>query len=71
MVSQSTVQKTNTGSRVERPSGQETEKLFHKLQEKTSKLCNSMLICSGPESQEAQIHSVFERKHQQEKSSLS
>lgn len=39
MVSQSTVQKTNTGSRVERPSGQETEKLFHKLQEKTSKLC--------------------------------
>lgn len=36
IVPQSNVQKTNTGFRIGRPSGQEIEKLFHKAQEKTS-----------------------------------
>lgn len=34
---QSNIQKTNTRSRMGRPSGKEIEKLFHKVQEKTSK----------------------------------
>jgi hypothetical protein len=37
-IPQSSFQNTNTGSGMERPSSQETEMLFHEVQEKTSKV---------------------------------